>query len=59
MTRLIVNYRRNEKTEFINIPCDEIKEENGFIYAYENEKLIAAVDLGCLDMAYLSEQQKA
>ena len=59
MTRLIVNYRRNEKTEFINIPCDEIKEENGFIYAYEDGKFIAAVDLGCLDMAYLSQQQNA
>lgn len=57
MTRLIVNYRKDSKTEFINIPCDAISQENGVVYGYSDGRLVAAVDLGCLDMLYLSEQR--
>ena len=57
MKHLIVNYRKDSKTEFINIPCDAISQENGVVYGYSDGRLVAAVDLGCLDMLYLSEQR--
>ena len=54
MMRLIVYYRHDGKTEYINIPCEATREEAGIIYAYDNNNLVAAIDVGCMDIMYLS-----
>lgn len=56
MTHLIVIYRKDGKTEFINILGDRVEKVEGIIYAYSGTELVAAVDVGCLDLLYLSNK---
>jgi len=56
MTHLIVIYRKDGKTEFINILGDRVEKVEGIIYAYSGAELVAAVDVGCLDLLYLSNK---
>ena len=54
MKRLIVYLVANGNS-FINIPCDEIKADENFLYGYLEGNLIAMFSIGTFDCAYLNE----
>ena len=43
------------KTEYVNIPADELQEENGFVYVYKGGLLRGIFSVQIIDMIYLSE----
>lgn len=57
MTRLIAYYHQDGEIKHINIPCETTREENGIIYAYDSNNLVAAINVGCMDVMYTSEQR--
>ena len=54
MKRLIV-YIVADGNSFINIPCDEIKTDENFLYGYLRGNLVAMFSIGTFDSAYLNE----
>lgn len=52
--KLIVKYREDGITNYVNIHADRMDIADGIVYAYASDKLVGVFDLGAVDMAYLS-----
>ena len=50
--RLIVKFNGSD---FVNIKCDTILQDDSFLYGYVDGDLVAVFMIGCFDCAYLSE----
>ena len=55
MNKRLIVYFTNQGNSFINIPCDEIKSDDNFLYGYLNGNLVAMFMIGTFDSAYLNE----
>ena len=52
--RLVVKYRNGDTLDYVNIAANHMEERDGFVFAYLDEKLVGAFDLGLIDAAYIS-----
>ena len=53
--KLIIRYRDADGADqYVNIDADRMEEENGMIRAYESGSLVAVIDAGYINLAYLS-----
>lgn len=50
--KLVVQFSSGK---YINIEADHIERDEGIVYGYHNNGLVAVIDLGTIDYLYLSE----
>ena len=56
--KLIIRYRdAGGADQYVNIDADRMEEENGMIRAYESGSLVAVIDSGYINLAYLSGKE--
>ncbi len=56
--KLIIRYRdAGGADQYVNIDADRMEEENGMIRAYESGNLVAVIDAGYINLAYLSGKE--
>lgn len=55
MNRFIA--RRFATEWYINIPATHMKQQESFVYAYNGDRIVAIVDLGCVDAVWMSNTE--
>ena len=56
--KLIIRYRdAGGADQYVNIDADRMEEKNGMIRAYESGSLVAVIDAGYINLAYLSGKE--
>lgn len=56
--KLVIRYRdAGGADQYVNIDADRMEEENGMIRAYESGSLVVVIDVGYINLAYLSGKE--